>query len=106
MSLVSNYGWLVAIALQLVIVWGVWSARRAFASKEEVQALTGRLTVIETRYEAMPSRGDLRRLHERIDEAVESLAVLRGTTAATEATVTAMKTTVELLHQHHMGGGK
>ena len=101
--MVSNYGWLVAIALQLVIVWGVWSARRAFASKEEVQALANRQTVLEIRYESVPTSENLRRIYGRIDGLAKDLTQVCTTTAETRATVAAMKTTVDILHSHHLG---
>lgn len=58
-----------------------------------------RLAKVESRIEMLPNHEDLSDLHERINEVSKNIHTLTGE-------MTGIKTTLGLIHQHLLNGGK
>lgn len=95
-----RWGWMLAIATNLLLGWIGWSLRKQFLTRAEAderfaaqdkkmgQALaafqaserevTNRLTRVEERVAASPSHADLTRIHERLDRIADVTSRLEG----------------------------
>ncbi|WP_142850950.1 hypothetical protein [Telmatospirillum sp. J64-1] len=95
-----RWGWALAIATNLLLVWIGWSLRQQFVPRrefdnalkdlqgqlsgalavaaEERQKASARLTRIEERQAAAPSHQDLTRIHERLDRIADVTGRLEG----------------------------
>ncbi|MDX9863093.1 MAG: DUF2730 family protein [Rhodospirillales bacterium] len=109
---------LVALAGAFLAWFYAWQAARAKASRADVDRLRDehgnrltshgeRITRVEGRLEAMPTREDINKLHGRVTALGESVGKVASDVSAIGATVAAINRQVGLLTEHHMhGSGK
>lgn len=92
-----------------------WQAARAKASRADVERLRDdyggrlnghgeRITRVEGRLDAMPTRDDIGKLHGRVDRLVESLGSVAQDVAAIGASVKAIERNVDLINRDRNGG--
>lgn len=74
----TAWGWVLAIALQLLMGWVIWSLKSAFASKKELQAME--LQIDELRLKIVEVEGRMRNMPaaEAMHELSNSIERLRG----------------------------
>lgn len=51
----AQWGWAIALGINMLFGWGLWSARRAFAAKGELQEMERRLTAAEAKLDQAPT---------------------------------------------------
>ena len=109
-------GILAVISIPILVGLVAWLWVQTFATKRDMQRDLGdykdrlafaekSIAVLEARIESMPSREDLRRIHERMDGFVTKLGSIEVSAAQTAATMELMNGTVSRLHDAHMGDG-
>jgi len=95
---------IVTVPVLAVLVGWLWL--QSFATRREVAEVATEVAVLGERIKRLPTDDSLRRIHDKIDKLTTTVADVGKETAATAQAVKSMGTTVDLLHEHHMGGGK
>lgn len=91
----GQYGAIVATGVNLVVIWAVWSIRRAVdeqlgAVKESMGRMHGRVTRLESTLDAVPSGSEIGGLKEQ-------LASLRGDMRTVGAHIDALRDVTKAL---------
>ncbi len=73
---------------------------------ERVDGHEKRIVEIEKDIEHGPNRGDLAKMHRRMDKLVETTSATAAQVEGIAATVTGVKGVVDLLNEHHLKGEK
>lgn len=117
----KEYWPLIVLGTNGLVMWGVWSFRKATVSREDFVAFTQgihqtiqtnddeikerlslqdrRITAVESELKHMPDHDDLKRIHTRLDGFGETLSEVKGSSHATHNQVT-------LISQHLMSEGR
>ncbi|MBM94872.1 MAG: hypothetical protein CMI09_03345 [Oceanospirillaceae bacterium] len=115
LSALKEYWPLIVLGTNGLVMWGVWSFRKATVSREDFVAFTNsinqtikqnddeikdrlsaqdrRITAVESELKHMPDHDDLKRIHSRLDGFGETLSEVKG---ATSASINQL----ELIHEH------
>lgn len=108
----SAWGWVIAIVIQLIVGWLIWSLKSGFATKEELKDVSDRLDehdrhldVIDTKLESSPDHDDLERIHMRIGDVKDTVTDIREKLGGVVSDVTSLKNSVMLLTRHELGEG-
>ena len=88
-DLLLKYWPLAAFLLNLIAVWVLWSMRHAFASKADLQKASERLDALDGRVALIEERERLGPQAEDLAELVKKMADLHGDYRALAATITA-----------------
>lgn len=95
MTEIVTYSPLIALALNALLAWYVWSMRKAFASTDEIGKLHRRINEVGTRLQLAEQKlAGLPTIGEIGDLKVQ-LATIHGDYKAMAATMTGLKETME-----------
>lgn len=85
----------------VMLVMGAWlrRAQRDQVTQAQIQAIDARLSRAEARIEQMPDHDDLGDLHDRVNQVKAGMDTMTGE-------LTGIRTTLNLIHNYLLTGGK
>jgi hypothetical protein len=99
------WGWAIGLGINVVIVWSVWSARRAFVPKEKFDKLAIRFTALEARVGEAPTKDSVHALALKLEELRGDVKKLSAGFDGMKEVFERIETPLNLLMEHHLHGG-
>lgn len=91
----AKWGWAIALALNVLLAWAVWSIRNAFVPRREFDGLATTVALVEKEISHLPTQDDVATIRD-------TLAKVEGKCDAQEATLNRIAASVTRIEDYLM----
>lgn len=97
-----EWAWAISLGVNGIVAWILWTARAAFASRNDVVALDRRLADMEVRIEALPEPDQVAALRESMAKMDGDIRVLNARIESLTEIIARLERPLGFLVEHHM----